>query len=308
MDTLDRNRLLTAPFTRRQAIDAGISKAELASLLRDRVVRRMLHAVYVAIDIEDTVQLRVAAVKLVTAPHVVISDRTGAWIHGVDALDYVELEVLPPIDTCVPPGRTRVRRDQCLGRSRDLEDDDIMEIDGVLITTPLRTALDLASGLRRRNGLAVLDAFLRLRVFNQVALHNEVRRFARRRGVIQLRQLVAIADGRAESSGESWTRLEIIDAGLPVPQPQFVVMWQGQELFRLDLAYAKHRICIEYDGIEFHDSREQRRHDEARREWLRQHGWVVIVVRKEDFSPEAIERWTKEVREALRSRRRSALA
>ena len=308
MDTHDRSQLLTAPFTRCQALGAGISKGELASMLRDRAVRRMLHAVYVAADIEDTVHLRVAAVKLVTAPHVVISDRTAAWIHGVDALDYAELELLPPIDTCVPPGRTRVRRDQCHGRSRDLDEGDIMEIDGVLVTTPLRTALDLASGLHRRNGLAVLDAFLHLGSFNRVALHDEVRRFARRRGVIQLRQLVAVADGRAESPGESWTRLELIDAGLPVPLLQLVVMWQGQALFRLDLAYAKHRICVEYDGIEFHDSREQRRHDESRREWLRQHGWIVIVVRKDDFSPEAIERWTREVREALRSRRRSACA
>ncbi len=306
MDTLERNRLMEGPYTRRQAIEAGLTDRQLESLHRDRVIRRVLHSVYVCSDLEDTVMLRVTAVKLVAAPHVVICDRTAACVHGVDAFDYPELEVLPPIDTCVPPENTRVRRHECVGRSRDLEPGDIMDLGGLLVTTPLRTALDLAAGLPRRSGLAVLDAFLSLRMFNEVALKNEVRRFARRRGVVQLRQLVAIADGRAESPGESWTRLEIIDTGLPVPQPQFVVTLRGEPLFRLDLAYAKHRICIEYDGVEFHDPLDQMEHDEARREWLRQHGWIVIVVRKEDFTSEAIERWTREVREALRSRRRQA--
>ncbi len=307
MDIEARSKLLSAPFTRQQAADAGITKSELATMLRDRVVRRMLQSVYVATDLEDTIGLRLAAAKLVVAPFVVICDRTAAWIHGVDAFDYPELEVLPPIDTCVPPERTRVRRRQCIGRSRGLDRGDIVEIDGLVVTTPLRTAVDLASGLPRRNALAVLDAFLHLGAFNQVALQNEVRRFARRRGVVQLRQLVAIADARTESPGESWTRLELIDADLPIPTPQFVVKWQGEELFRLDLAYVKHRVCIEFDGVESHDSPEQRQYDEARRDWLRRHDWIVIVIRKENFTRESIDQWTREVRDALRSRRRSAL-
>ncbi|MBA2559333.1 MAG: DUF559 domain-containing protein [Propionibacteriales bacterium] len=79
-------------------------------------------------------------------------------------------------------------------------------------------------------------------------------------------------------------------------------MWQGRLLFRLDLAYPNHKVCVEYDGEEFHSSDEARRHDEARRTWLRDRGWTVIVVHKDDFTSAAVARWTGEVRAALAAR------
>jgi very-short-patch-repair endonuclease len=64
----------------------------------------------------------------------------------------------------------------------------------------------------------------------------------------------------------------------------------------------KHKVCVEYDGEEFHDSLEAQAHDEARRAWLRAHGWIVVVVRKEDFSAEARLTWVSTVRDALDAR------
>lgn len=291
--------LVSRPFTLEQALAAGLSRSRLAALLRERSVRRVLHSVYVSSTLADNLSTRVEALKLIILPFVVLCDRTAAWLHGVDVLAYAELDVPPPLDTCVPQGNTRVRKAHCKGRRRHLARGDVMELSGVLVTTPLRTALDLGCLLSRRTALACLDWFLRLGYFNQQALKTELHRFARQRGVIQLRELVVIADGRAESPGESWTRLAIIDAGLPVPELQWVIHWRGRELFRLDLAYPKHRVCIEYDGVEFHDSLEAQAHDAKRRSWLREHGWTVIVVRKEDFTNEAIAGWTEELRQAL---------
>ncbi|HSS67904.1 MAG TPA: hypothetical protein VLK34_05090 [Nocardioidaceae bacterium] len=116
--------------------------------------------------------------------------------------------------------------------------------------------------------------------------------------MIQLRHLVSLATGKAESPGESWIRLAIYDANLPAPLVQVTVMVEGRE-FRLDLAYPKHRVCIEYDGEEFHSTLEQRAHDEARRELLRRHKWTVIVVTKADLDRAGISRWTREIRDAL---------
>ena len=112
----------------------------------------------------------------------------------------------------------------------------------------------------------------------------ELERFAGRRGVIQLRQLIEIAHELAESPGESATRLAIIDAGLPPPELQHWVTVNGVPTYRLDLAYPAHRVAVEYDGREFHDSPEQRAKDAARRRWLREHGWTVIVVTKDDLA------------------------
>jgi very-short-patch-repair endonuclease len=73
----------------------------------------------------------------------------------------------------------------------------------------------------------------------------------------------------------------------------------GQRDYRLDFAYPHARVAIEYDGRAFHEGDRAERADADRREWLRRHGWTVIVLTKESFSAEAIRRWTNEVRTAL---------
>jgi hypothetical protein len=131
----------------------------------------------------------------------------------------------------------------------------------------------------------------------------ELPRYFRRRGVVQLRQLVPLADPRAESPGESWVRISIVDAGLPAPEPQCSVHDEyGEPVFRLDLAYPLSKVSIEYDGREYHQSLQRREHDRLRREWLEQRGWTVIVVCKDDFTPEALASWLGELRTGLRVR------
>lgn len=302
MATRQLSQLLAQPFTLRQAVEAGLSRKRLTAMVLDRSVSRVLHGVYRHRDLPDDQETRLSAAKLVVRPFVVICDRTAGWLYDVDTFRYSELEILPPIETCVPPGRSRVRHFSCTGSERDLAPYDVQELAGLLVTTPLRTALDLGCLLGRRRALSALDAFLRQGDFDRDTLRAELPRFVGRRGVVQLRELIDLADSRSESSGESWTRLAIIDVGLPTPEPQWWVTWQGRNLFRLDLPYPKHRVCVEFDGVEFHDSTEARAYDERRRTWLRDHGWIIIVVRKEDFTAAAILRWTGELRDALISR------
>ena len=78
-----------------------------------------------------------------------------------------------------------------------------------------------------------------------------------------------------------------------------VGMVDGVPTYRLDLAYPKAKIAIEYDGEEFHSSAEARAADEMRRAFLRSAGWVVIVVGKHSFADEALEQWIGVLREAL---------
>lgn len=128
----------------------------------------------------------------------------------------------------------------------------------------------------------------------------ELRWFRGRRGVVQLREPVQVADAQAESPGESITRLAIIDVGLPAPQPQYWIGVAGRRLPRLDLAYPRSRVAVEYDGREFHDSDEHKEADRRRRQWLRDHGWTVIVVDRNSFTPDALAAWRNELRLALR--------
>ncbi|HET7355695.1 MAG TPA: type IV toxin-antitoxin system AbiEi family antitoxin domain-containing protein [Nocardioidaceae bacterium] len=288
------------PFTLAQARARGLTRYDLARLVRQRDVRRVLRNVYVRADVPDTIDLRTLAASLVH-PLGIISDRFSAWIHGVDVFEYRELEILPDVETVVLRGGSRIRRSGCRGGRRDLVPGDVMEINGMQVLTPLRTAMDLGCSLSRRNALAALDGFMRVHGITQEQLYGELPRYRRRRGVIQLRELIPLADPRAESPGESWTRLEINDAGIPAPEPQYWVKHRGRKLYRLDLAYPKSKVCVEYDGREFHDDDELRRErDRKRRKWLRDHGWTVIVVDKDSFTNEALYAWLGELREALR--------
>jgi hypothetical protein len=240
--------------------------------------------------------MRVQAARLVMRPYWVLCDRSAAWLHGVDTFHYHELGILPPLETFVLRDRSRVRRDGFVGGERDLSARDLVVVDGVQVTTPLRTALDLGCRRGSREGLAVLDGFIRVHGLSQATYYAELERFRGRRGVVQLRRLVAIADGSAESPGESWTRMAIAEAGLPPPALQYWVRDRGVNRYRVDMAYPYHRVCVEYDGREFHETDAAQAHDRERRRWLRENGWIVIVVTKHDFDAIAINRWTDEIR------------
>jgi hypothetical protein len=288
------------PFTWPQAKDLGISRRRLDQLVATHQVRRALTGVYVRADVEDTPLCRVRCAALVVSPFTVVRDRTAAWLLGVDTFAYHELDILPPLETCVLRGHSPTNRPECAGGTRDLSKDDVWTIEGVAVTNPVRTAMDLGCKLPRWHALAALDAFMRMYGITHADMYAELPRYFRRRGVVQLRELIPLADPRAESTGESWTRSAIIDSGLPCPEPQYWVVHDGRELFRLDLAYPHARVVIEYDGREFHTSPEQRENDRLRRKWLRDHGWKVIVVDKDSFTPEALAAWLLELRTYLR--------
>jgi len=289
-----------SPFTYRRALSDGVSRGVLAAALREGQVRRVLTDVYVASTVPDTVETRAEATALVLDAHAVLVDRTAAWLWGVDCLSADESTGPPPrLEVFVLRGHKRVIRSQAGGGERDLASRDVCRIGRVQVTTPLRTSLDLGCRLSRYEALATMDAFAREHDVVSRALQQELPRFRRRRGVVQARELVSLVDPRSESTGESFTRLAIIDAGFPVPVPQHWVEDGGLRLYRLDLAYPRHKVCVEYDGLEHHSSPHQRRHDHNRRRWLEARGWTVIVVTKDSFRPLALDRWLGQLRHSI---------
>jgi len=290
------------PFTNSDLPALGLTRRRLRRLLTDGEVRRILRGVYAASALPDTMELRVAAVSQAVDRSQVVIDRTAAWLHGVEAFSLAELDREPEVETCALRWRSPSRRQGVDGRTRDLSKDDVVVLDGVRVTTPLRTALDLGCHLRRREAYAALCSFATLHGVTASVLAPALRRFAGRRGVVQLRELATLVDPRLESPREAWTFLAIHDAGLPHPKPQVWIEVDGVPRYRLDFAYEAARICVEYDGADAHERTEdQRRYDRDRRQWLRDHGWVVIVIRAGDFTGDRLDRWLGELREALRT-------
>lgn len=290
------------PFRRSEIESLGISRGRLARYLEEGTVRRVLHAVYLPAHLEDTPRLRARCATLVLPAHCVVSDRSAAWIHGIDCYSYSDLAVPPPLEVVSMDGNDRTQRADAFGGKRALLTEDVCVIEGICVTTPLRTACDLACQRGRHRALAVLDAFRREYGLELADFRPILARYVGRRGVIQLRELVGHSSPLAESQPESWTRLTIIDEGWPAPEPQVRVHLDGYGWVRLDLAYLHLKICIEYDGEEFHSEAADRAHDQERRALLRQAGWIVIVVRKDGFSGAGRDRWLGELKTAIEAR------
>lgn len=290
-----------SPLTWGTAKKHGLSARRLRCAVRRGLVRSVLRGVYLRADVELTLEVKLAAAALVINPSSVACDRTAAWIWGVDVHELRELDEVPSVETYVLRGRRATARDEVRGGQRDLLVGDWVEVNGVKVTTPVRTAMDLGCVLSRRSALAAMDALMRAHKFSADDMKRLLPRYFRRRGVIQLRQLVPLVDPRAESQPESWTRLELIDSGLPAPEVQWWIEIAGVPTYRLDLAYPRAKIAIEYNGDEFHSSLEDLERDRIRREWLEAHGWTVIVVDRTDFSRDSQRFFPAEVATALRA-------
>ena len=285
------------PFTRADLRELGLAENDLRRALRCGAVCTLVRGVFVGAHVEPTLELRARAVARAVRPDQVVTDRTAAWLHGVDTHVYAEHDAVLPVETCALRWHAPTKLTGVDGRTRDLAPQDVMVLHGVRVTTPLRTALDLGCCLRRREAFAAMVGLASLHGLTAGDLERALGRYRRRRGVVQLRSLVGLVDPRIESAREAWVFLAIADAGLPLPEPQLWIEIDGVPTYRLDFAYRRAKVVVEYDGREAHEGREAE--DQARRAWLRSHGWTVIVVRNGDFTGDALDRWLRAVRAAL---------
>ena len=155
---------------------------------------------------------------------------------------------------------------------------------GIPVTNRARTALDCGRLLPRLAAAAAVDAFLHAGLVTSEELDDQADRFVARRNVRQLRWVIDNAEPLAESAMESWTRVRLIDGGLPRPQAQLPVARPGGATpYRLDMGYEEYHVGLEYDGAGHHSANDQIRHDRSRRKWLEDdRGWRILVAREAD--------------------------
>jgi very-short-patch-repair endonuclease len=290
------------PLTLSELADLGCSSQQASGLVRLGVLRRVLRGVYLHRDVALTIDVRAACLAKVIPDHAVVCDHTAAWLLGVDCQPAAALDGPLDLDVVRIGGHDRMTGAGIHGGKRDLRNDEVWSVAGVRVTSPVRTACDLACRRGRRQALAVLDAFMRHCGLTRADYRAILPRYRGRRGCIQLRELIEYADGRAESIRESWVRMEIIDAGIQIPQLQVWVRLPGGEHRRLDLAYRGRKVAVEHDGEDNHSSEEDVRADVARRDVMRELGWYFVIVRQEDFHGERLDAWLSELRRVLAER------
>jgi hypothetical protein len=187
--------------------------------------------------------------------------------------------------------------------------EDVTRFSGLPVTTGLRTAFDLGRGAfgrghgaascdgrgtsdpqrARTEAVIAVDALLNRRVVKLPALTAYLDTRNRWPGTARLREVLTLVEPLTESPMETRLRLILHDAGLPLPIAQHeiddVQNVDGQRprrfLARVDFAYPRWRIAIEYEG-DHHREPAHFSRDVSRLNALRAAGWLVLRFTADD--------------------------
>ena len=132
-----------------------------------------------------------------------------------------------------------------------LPQEDVVTLAGYRVTGAARTVIDLAKQLPFEAAVVAADSALHSGITTVDALTAAADRQAHCPGIRGARRVIAFADGRSESVGESRTRVMIHHAALPRPELQYEVRSrEGILLGRADFGWEELRTLGEFDGRE----------------------------------------------------------
>lgn len=120
--------------------------------------------------------------------------------------------------------------------------------DGMPVTTVAQTIVDCARTQSRETAVVMADSALHMGLTTIEELHETTARVANMLGASRARAVVALADGRAESVGETRARLICIDAGIAVTPQVEICDESGRVITRLDLKVDGHNLGLAFDG------------------------------------------------------------
>lgn len=271
-----------AEFARRQHQVFTLDQARSAGLSDDQATRRLTAGVWVGLaagvyapaSASLTTRSRVHAATLALPGSVASHESAG------------ELRSYP----LVPPGHVVVSRadDQpnrtSLGTVRRVCDFDPVDhtiVDGIPVTTAVRTAVDLAAVLGEGRYRQLIDQLLVDGVITQEALAERAVRWCRRgrRGSSLLwRTVEARGAGYVAPESELETRglALLATAGLPSPVRQLALPWRSRRPGRVDCGWPEFRVLVEWDSRKHHLIETQFEDDRRRDDDAVAHGWAPL--------------------------------
>ncbi|MEO6309634.1 MAG: hypothetical protein ABIO33_03010 [Leifsonia sp.] len=179
-----------------------------------------------AADDDARYLLRISAALLTRQTHAVVSHLSAARIWGLPIFGRWPREV----HLMALGGRTRESKNGIRWHHDVLHEGDVVEINGMLVTSRLRTMVDLARTTSFASAVASLDAGLHRQFaspkgipdsdISKDELSEAIRRLGSRRGCRPAKVAGDFADGDAGSAGESVSRAHIFQSGMPAPQLQ----------------------------------------------------------------------------------------
>ncbi|WP_017569986.1 hypothetical protein [Nocardiopsis halotolerans] len=212
----------------------------------------------------------------------VVCDVTASYVWGVDLHPAGTRATRTRPHVAVPRG-VRTSGVPVVTHHEPVPTGDRTEVEGVRLTTPVRTAADVAARAPSVfMATARLDAFLSRGLVTRADLVHATRRPRSQRQLRRLRTALRYSSELSQSPAESWTRVLVLEAHLPPPVPQCPVA-TDEGLFHADLGWPDQRVALEYDSMEFHSSTVALASDRVRYAAMRAQGWEVISASVHDL-------------------------
>ncbi|HUV10116.1 MAG TPA: hypothetical protein VMX12_04000 [Acidimicrobiia bacterium] len=270
-------------FTRSHARSAGLSADQVRNRLADGRWVAVHQRVYRVAGAPLFWQGEILAACWAGGFRAAASHRSAAalWELPGGRRDLVEI-------TC--PRWRRGRHDELVvHETTALEWLDLTHHEGIPVTTPERTLLDLGAVCPPRAVDMAMDAALRKELVDAQAIRAVLGRVGRRgrNGTGVLRRLVderAPEQRRAESPAETRLVHVLRRHGLPEPELQYEI-WDGRRFVaRVDAAYPRWRIAIEYESYQEHTGKLALVRDNARRNDIVALGWHPVGATARDLA------------------------
>ncbi|MFC4754843.1 hypothetical protein [Dietzia aurantiaca] len=253
------------PFLGRAALQYGVlTRHDLQTRFR-----KVHPRVFVARSAELTTYQTIRAAWLWAGPGSVLCAGTAAFLTGEE---YFGTEMVDDAvqlwrpDFRTPPPGIVVRRWRAAPES--------VQVGGMSVTTPARTAIDLARQLDSDvRAVAALDSMCRTGRATPDAIAETAFTMAGHTGVRRVLGLLPSVDPKAESPKETELRLLMAATDLPQLESQVEVFDElGRLVSRLDLGNREWKVGLQYDGEE-HLKRERRDRDSMSNARLGVLGW-----------------------------------
>jgi hypothetical protein len=267
------------PFIGSEAIAAG----DLARYALRRNFVALHHDVYISRGTAISPVLRAQASWLRSKRRGILAGFSASALHGARWIDAGRPAAIIDTNRRHAPG-VEVWADR-------IEEDEICVVGGMSVTTPARTALDLACRLPVDPAVAAIDALARATRLKMADVEMLVDRYRGRPGIRNARVALDLVDSGAESPRETWLRLLLIRAGFPRPKTQIPVYNEfGVLIAELDMGWDDIKVAAEYEGDHHRTNPMRFKKDIRRYEDVTELGWIDIRVTARDTEGSVVQR------------------
>lgn len=154
---------------------------------------------------------------------------------------------------------------------------EMVTISGLLATSPARTAFDLGRRLGLKPGVQRLDALMNATDLEVNEIEAVIAGHPGARGLRNLRRMLDLVDGGAESPYESLTRILLVQKGFPRPQTQVPVRdASGVMIARIDMGWPEYCVGVDFEGAHHWTEARQRNWDVERYNRIAELGWIDV--------------------------------